>query len=367
MDPELVSMTEILVRIWSRVLQRPKVGLADNFFDLGGDSASAGAIFAEIAQVSGHELPPEAILQSPTIANLAALLEGTSSLRIPRIIQLRGGAKVPAVFMTHGVGGSLLDLLQLVHNIQTDQPIYGLQARGLDGVDEPHDRLEDTAQYFLDAIREKQQHGPYNLIGFSLGGLIMLDVAQRLSVAGEEIASLMMIDSYLGARFQPFGQRMGIYSRKIKKHAWNMRQLPLRDAVSYIFRRLERRKQMFRRANRNSAGHPIPFAQLAARVKAAGYQALNHYRPHFYPGKVRFLQAEISSDFPDNARAVWSNLVGDITVEIVPGDHLGIISSHAEGVGAVVSSYLQEATCQKEVLLVRDQTARSRPQLRALG
>ena len=350
MNAKLPPLTEKLIPIWQRVLQRSQVGVDDNFFDLGGDSSSACELFAEVAQVCGRELPPETILKTPTIAGLAAFLEGTNLPRFHPLIQLRAGAERPAVFVTHGIGGSVLELSQLSHHIKVkrDLPIYGLQGKGIDGVDEPHDRIEGMAQYFLDAIRQKQTAGPYILIGYSMGGLVTLEMARRLTEKGEKVALLAMIESYPGRRFQPVSQRMRIYSRLLRKHVSNVRQLPLRDAIFYIFRpskRIERMSQDL--AETPSERRPLRFAQRMQRARAAGYQALAHYQPRYYPGKINFVKAEINLDFPDNANAVWGDLAAEVVVENVPGDHHGVLAAHSEFLGSVLSRYLHEALCQK--------------------
>jgi acetoacetyl-CoA synthetase len=347
-NAELLPLTEVLIPIWERVLRRSPVGVDDNFFDLDGDLSSAVLLFTEIAQVCGRNLPPETILLAPTITRLAALLEGTDSPRTPTATRMRAGKQRPAIFMTHGIGGSVLGLSELIHHIRTEHPIYGLQARGIDEADEPHHRIEDIAQDFLDAIRREQPHGPYILIGYSLGGLVTLDMAQRLSEAGEKIALLAMIESYPDRRFQPMNQRMRIYFRLLKKHASKVRQLPLREAISYLFRssgRIERLSQD-PAAGRSQPG-PISFAQIVQRARAAGYQALSHYRPRFYPGKINFVKAETSLDFPDDAVAVWAHLAAEVAVEPVPGDHHGILAGDSEYLGSVLSRYLREALCRK--------------------
>jgi len=339
-------MTEMLIPIWQHVLQRPRIGVDDNFFDLGGNPSSALKLFAEIAQVCGRELQPVTILQTPTISGLAALLEETNSPRFPPLIEMRAGNKLPAVFITHGVGGSVLELFPLLRHIQTDRPIYGLQARGIDGVDEPHDRIEDMAQYFLDAIKEIQPAGPYILIGYSMGGLVTLELAQRLSEIGEKIALLAMIDSYPDRPFLTMIQRVLIYSRLMKKHVSNVRQLPLRDAITYLVGPSEPIRLMSRnRPGAPSERRPPHSAQVMKRAVAAGYRALAHFRPRFYAGKISFVRAEISVDFPENAIAVWGGLAAELVVETVPGDHQGIITTHAECLGSVLSHYLHEASC----------------------
>ncbi len=99
----------MLTPIWQRVLQLSSVGVDDNFFDLGGDSALALELFNEIAQVTGRELPPVMIYQAPTISALAALLEQPTASRVPPLVQLKSGSKEPPVFIAHGLGGSVMD------------------------------------------------------------------------------------------------------------------------------------------------------------------------------------------------------------------------------------------------------------------
>jgi acyl carrier protein len=89
-------MVEALTPIWQRVLQLSSVGIDDNFFDLGGDSALALELFHEIALACGRELPPVMIYHAPTIAALAALLEQPDHVRAshPSLVQLKSGRRV---------------------------------------------------------------------------------------------------------------------------------------------------------------------------------------------------------------------------------------------------------------------------------
>src|SRR5271165_4675034 len=207
------SMQEILVPIWQRVLQQLPVHVEDNFFELGGDSSLALQLFNEIAKTCGRELPPVTIYQAPTITALAELLEQPGTTRFPPLVLMKSGTEEPPVFLAHGLGGSAMDFFQPVKHIQTGHPIYGMQARGIDGVDEPFEHIEDMAQFHLHAIRELQPHGPYALVGYSLGGLVALEMAQRLSAAGEKVALLAMLDAYPNMRYLSLGQRVRLALR----------------------------------------------------------------------------------------------------------------------------------------------------------
>ena len=200
------SMIEVLTPIWQRVLQLSSIQVDGDFFDLGGDDLLARELFTEIAQACHRELPPVTIYQARTIAALAALLEQPTALKFPALVHLKKGAKKPPVFIAHGLGGSVIDFFQTVRHIESDHPIYGIQAKGTDGLDAPLERIEDMAEFHLSAIRELQPHGPYALIGYSLGGLVALEMAQRLSENGEKVGLLAMLDAYPNLRHLSWGQ-----------------------------------------------------------------------------------------------------------------------------------------------------------------
>ncbi len=317
------SMIEVLAAIWQRVLQLPSVQLDDDFFDLGGDSSLALQLFNEIAELCHRELPPVTIYQARTIAALAALLEQPTAPRFPALLELKPGAKNPPIFLAHGLGGSVMDFFQPVRHIESDHPIYGIQSKGIDGLDQPLERIEDMAEFSIDAVRELQPHGPYALIGYSLGGLVALEMAQRLSAAGEKIALLAMLDAYPHMRYLSFGQRTRLIARQAKRgfHA-------LAD---------------FSASSSYKPPAGVYLTPTMQRVRDSAYLALTRYKPRFYSGKISFVRAAIGSGFPSNAAAVWRPLVEELAVETVPGDHLGMIATHYAELASVLSRYLREA------------------------
>ncbi len=347
METKSISpLVETLTAIWQRLLRHSPILPEDNFFDLGGDSSIAVELYNEIAKVFGRELPPVTIYHAPTIAALAALLEQALIPRLPSLVQLRAGESDTPVFIAHGLGGSAMEFFQVVKHIDSPHPIYGMQARGTDGSDEPLDRIEDMAQFHLDAIRTLQPKGPYFLVGYSLGGLVTLEIARLLSQTRESVALLALLESYPARRFVPLEQRVRLAARVAARHALNMLELPVPDAVSYFLRPSERLSHFSRNERGRLYRHPPTGVWSTAamqRVRDSGYLALQRYRPSFYDGKIAFVAARESSEFPNDPVAVWGKLVGKLTVETTPGDHYGIITTHFENLAAVVSRYLREA------------------------
>lgn len=341
MNPLASTMVDTLTSIWQRVLQRSSVGVEDNFFDLGGDSSLALQLFNEIAVACGRELPPVTIYVASTIAALASLLEQPADLRFPPLVLLKDGPQQPAVFVTHGLGGSVIDFFQVIKHIRTPHPIQGMQARGIDGTEEPFDRIEDMAQFHLDAIRQVQPRGPYLLAGYSLGGLVAFEMARRLTAAGEKVALLAMLDSYPDIRYLSVGQRARLVARLTTRRAANAMKVPASEALSLILRPARRRSI----APRVSYQLPVDVSLSPAmqRARARAYVALTRYKPQHYAGKIRFVRAEIPTDFPADPAAVWGHLANEFEVETVPGDHLGIMSTHYEKLASALSRYVEEA------------------------
>jgi thioesterase domain-containing protein len=328
MKPEGSAMTEALAPIWQRVLQLPSVDIHDDFFDLGGDSSLALQLFSEIGRLCGRELPPVTIYQARTIASLAALLDEPATHRFPALVQLRPGCKQPPVFLAHGLGGTVMDFFQPVRHIESDHPIYGLQAPGIDGVDEPLERIEDMADFYLYAVRELQPHGPYVLIGYSLGGLVALEMARRLRLSGEKIALLAMLDAYPHSSFLPHGEQARLFARRIKRGLHSAAKL--KDSAAY----------------QPPAGTTLTPAMQ--RVRDAAYRALCQYRPGSYAGEVKFVRAAVISSFPRDAAGVWGPFVQKLDVETVPGDHLGMIATYYEELASVLSCYLRQTFSAQE-------------------
>ncbi len=340
------TMVEKLIPIWQRVLQLSSIGVDDNFFDVGGDSSLAVALFNEIAQTCGRELPPVMIYHAPTIAMLAAVLEESDVPRVPPLVQLKAGSVEPPLFITHGLGGSVMDFFQVVKHVQTPHAIYGMQTKGIDGAEEPFDRIEDMARYSLDAVRQLQPHGPYLLVGYSLGGLVTLEMARQLSAEGEKIGLLAMLDSYPEIRYLSLAQRARLVTRLATRRAASAVKLPLGEALALVIRPTRRRSLS------SSSGGPyqtpvdVSLSPAMERVREKSYLALTRYQPRFYPGRIKFVRAAVPTAFPADPAAVWGPLAGSVEVESVPGDHLEIMTTHHDKLAAAISRYVAEAAGQ---------------------
>jgi acetoacetyl-CoA synthetase len=327
---------ELLIPLWQKVLQRSSIQLTDNFFALGGGPASAHQLFAEIAAVFGRHLPSVLIYSVPTIQSLAGVLEQSSAPRVPPLLLLKAGTEQPPIFIAHGLGDTVSDLFPLAQRIESAHPVYGMQARGIDGVEEPFTSVEAMAQFHLDAIQRLQPHGPYFLIGYSLGGLVALEIAQCLSAGGEQIALLALVDSYPHRNQLGPVQFVRLSLRLTKRRVWSP-GTPIPDRT---------KSEVLHPGNRNDpcANPSMSISSVTNRMRDAAYLALKGYRPQFYPGKIKFVRAEISTEFPYDPAKVWAHLADQFEVETIPGDHWSMLTTQFYKLGSVLTSFLHQVS-----------------------
>lgn len=247
----------------------------------------------------------------------------------PSLLLLRPGTQMPPIYMAPGIGDSAAGLFRLASHIHVANPIYAFQIQGFDGLTKPHERIQEMAEFHLSGLRQLQPHGPYFLIGYSLGGLLMLEIARRLGQTGEKIALLAMLDTYPHRRFLRFGPRVRLTAR-----------LALRR-IARILR--HSRAEQNPAANSSPAKDQEPNAQSWQRVTDAQNRAWREYHPQFYDGDVKYVRAAIPTFFSADPIPIWSHLVRTLHVETVPGAHLEMLTTGVEAVAAVVTRYIEEA------------------------
>ncbi len=290
---------------------------------------------------------PKCPVRSPVvlanIANKLMLARPISS----SFVQLKAGSENPPILIVHGLDG-LPSFSELAKHIRTRNAVFGIRAKGLDGLEEPFDRIEDMAKSYVESLKAMQFHSPCILVGYSFGGLVALEMAQCLSEDPGSVVLLTLIDSFPHPRFMPALERLPLFMKRMRRHAHEMRRLSLNNASSYFVKGIKRRLHFPGEIHDSQ----IPPETLGLsrvetakrRVNRNAYLAYQSYRPRFYRGKMTLVTAEKNSFSPKDPTRVWGDLVSELEVEVIPGDHLNIVTSEFQGLAAVLTRYVQEVT-----------------------
>lgn len=188
------ELEERLHGIWAGVLGMTTVPVNESFFDLGGNSAGAYQLIADIYHQLDVDFPATSMLEAPTIRQQAALIESGGRRGARALVSIRPGTSSRRMFGVHGQQGGILYLSKLVETLDKSYSIYGLQPPF--DPDEPpqYKTVEEVAASYVDEIKTVQPSGPYALMGHCFGGLVAREMARLLDERGESVGLLISID-----------------------------------------------------------------------------------------------------------------------------------------------------------------------------
>ncbi|WP_030294143.1 non-ribosomal peptide synthetase [Streptomyces katrae] len=335
----------VLAEVWRTVLGISQVGVHDDFFALGGSSLSTVRVAAQAA-ARGLSVSVRDLLELPTIARLAARATeaaaraaeaaetSAGAKAVTSEVRLREGDGAP-LWCVHPSGGSGAWYVPLARALPPGQPVRAFQARGLLGGVDPTTIAGIAANYAAE-MAAHGGHGPHDLLGWSMGANIALEMATQLHEAGHTVAPLTLIEPHLP--HPASRERLAAVGRDME------RGLRMRDRV---------------RTMPPSAEREAAVAELTALLLGAGMSpgeaslvehapievwhslltALAGYALRPYPGHVHLLVGSAAAGLPDGEPMPgldvdfrtyverWREVaLGGLTVHVTEGDHMSMMS-----------------------------------------
>lgn len=327
-----------LAAMWADVLdiEVASIGLHDNFFELGGHSLLAATLAVRIEREFGIRLPLTALFQVPTIAALSTRLMAADTAEASMVVPFHTQGSRPPVFWL----GHLTALWRVTRLLGPDQPVYGLiplteEERAALGT------VERMADHYLPLIRELQPHGPYSLVGYSFGGLIVFEVARLLQAAGEKVRLVTLLDTRAPrpARVTP-GMTIGAVVRHLRLE-WTG---ALRQPRLYLSRARQRLDRVWARVWRPARAGPGQSPEAPGRaVPRATLQAAARYRANPQAVPIVLIRARERGLF--ESLYDWSDVAeGRYVVRTVEGDHTTMFQdAHLDQLGTILKEEVELA------------------------
>jgi amino acid adenylation domain-containing protein len=342
------ALEERLAVFWGEALGLERPGVRDDFFASGGHSLLAVRMFSRIQRDLKVDLPLAVLFEAPTIERLAERIRGRALAvtaaraalpALEHVVLIRDGGPRPPLFCIHGAGGQVVTFAGLGQHLGRDRPFYGVQARGVDGRQQPLTRIEEMAAAYLAEIRTVQPKGPYHLVGYCGGGTVAFEMATMLRRAGEEVGLVVLMDTYhpevdvTPARVRQM--RAGLSAHGLR-YLWHR-------GIGRLRREWEGLAREWRIGYHQLRGDEIPLELREHWLNRAFIRAEHQYRPRPYPGRLRLLRATDISPLvagvgPDLG---WAGLAADIEVFDVPGTHHTLVTEpNVQVVAAVLEECL---------------------------
>ncbi len=190
------EMERYLTLLWQDLLRLDSIGIKDDFFDLGGNSLLAIQMMVKIEKEKGKQLPLISVFEHATIEKLSKLIQGNPTPEAYHtLVALKASGSRPPLFLIHGDNLNVLSFIGMTKYIHPDQPVYGLQPKGMDGKYDPIDSIEAIAAYYNQAIVAKFPNGPYAIAGYSFGGYVAVEMAKQLKAADKQVLMIGLFDT----------------------------------------------------------------------------------------------------------------------------------------------------------------------------
>jgi amino acid adenylation domain-containing protein len=327
-----------LANIWKEVLKVKRVGIADDFFELGGTSINAVRLFSRIRKTFNKDLSIATLLKASTIEELAKHIRDEQSLLLnSSLVPLQPKGLKPPLYLVHGGGGHILLYAELVKCLDGKQPVFALQARGLNGNEVPHQCIEDMAADYVRDIRTIQPNGPYQLGGYCFGAIVAFEMAQQLTKAGAEVSFLASFNGISPNYVEHADQKKdripnGMAAQLTKKESFHLDssvkkwgKQRISEPVRKYLSKYKLKTALLRIRTQNlaykfylSRNKPLPKLLAKDYYLNTNSNMADSYVPKRYEGHMVIFR---SPELYDDPSLGWSRYVTDIKTIDIPGKH----------------------------------------------
>jgi thioesterase domain-containing protein len=316
-----------LSEIWTRALHLERVGVFDNFFEIGGNSLTATRVMSRVCSMLNVELPLRALFESPTIAEFAQVVEKSAvgeSFVWPTVMKIQPLGTRRPIFFVAAPDINALGYIRLADYLGDDQPLYGLQSQKyLKTTTDEHGRpllefsqavVEELANEYVRAMREVQPHGPYLLGGMCRGAHIAFEMATQLKARGETVSFLGILDTWVMENTYSYLFYVDYYYHRTK---WFLK-LGAREKFNFLRDKISRSIDKTAVRLRLREGHPATLPPIKA-----VYWPDSSFVPHTYDGRITVFRVPNQPATRIRSKALgWeSRTSGGVDVEVVPGGH----------------------------------------------
>jgi surfactin family lipopeptide synthetase A/fengycin family lipopeptide synthetase D len=194
------DMQRTIAAIWQEVLGREKIGIRDNFFDLGGDSLDFVKVANKLREKLDKEIPVATLFTYATISSLERYLTGaelpSASKTVPdNFVMLNGSPQSEGnIFFIHEILGDVGAYMEFSKQLGDRFTCWGVEAEKLKNYVPRNVSIEEISAKYILQMKEIQPQGPYLLATWSWGGHLGLEMALQLEKMGEKLTFLGFVD-----------------------------------------------------------------------------------------------------------------------------------------------------------------------------
>ncbi|PKV49530.1 amino acid adenylation domain-containing protein [Aquimarina sp. MAR_2010_214] len=361
-----------LLNIWAKLLryEKKKISVEDDFFDLGGHSLKLMALSTEIKKEFGIQLPMTTLFQATNIKaqaqKLMSLIQSEQRI-IPDtgLILLKDTQESKQqLFLIHDGSGDTQGYMDLVDNIN-GYSIWGVNSDTLRFLAPQNIKLEVIAEKYVQMIKRTDPNGPYQILGWSHGGVIAYEMARQIEASGSRVDVLIMIDSQFPKADLVTHSFSGKKFNLKKEQQWinkfqqiNNIHLPVGSTVKELWDGLvafmkeegwssdklrEHIPEMFHRLIPNfELLEPVDLIRCMNTIRSIAMSVAAYVPQGSIEAKLYYIKAQISEFDTTSLMQYGKN---DVIIKELEGDHFSLLQyPDVQELAIVLQSYLHKKT-----------------------
>nr|WP_236581091.1 non-ribosomal peptide synthetase [Rhodococcus sp. T7] len=327
---------------FAEVLGVERIGLDDDFFELGGNSLIATQVATRLGAALGIAVPVRLLFTYPSVGGLADRITDSEAeagdtdrdAALQVLLPLSGGSGSRPLFCMHPMLGLSWCYSGLSQYLDPEQSVFGLQLPAITEDSPLAESIQEMAARYSAEIRRVQPHGPYRILGWSLGGVVAHAVAVHLQSQGEEVESLVLIDAILNM---------------VDRELW---ETEFRDVLRTLGLNInegedldlsvERAQQLLDAVNGGEASLTVERVQTIFTATMRTPELIRNHRPSTFRGDLLFFSGV--SEGPSGAKPSedWRpHITGTVQGQAVPFVHGEMMAPESLAViGPILNEYL---------------------------
>ncbi len=331
-----------LAMIWSETLGLPQASTRDNFFESGGKSITAIRLFAKIEQVFGQKLSPSLLMSHSTIESLAGLIDQGDGTGTSVLVPIRKQGNRTPLLGVHAGGDYSFYYRHLARHLDPQQPVWGIHPSGLEGIEEPHRTIEETASFNNEQLLREFPGGDVHLAGYCVGAAVCVEMARQLEVAGVHIKSITVLDSG-PALNRPLKLPLSKFMKS------DPAKSGLRKFLNYCRYRCSLIKQQLRSIYVSLAARLLGNREhrrryLMERVDRITRKAFTSFSQRPVASPILLIRSKEYAERADKTFHLdWANLTTDLRIEVAEAKHDSLLlEPDVQRVAAILNSHLPD-------------------------
>lgn len=118
-----------------------------------------------------------------------------TTIATENIIKLNKNEGGSPIFCLHPMGGNVLCYYKLARLLEDKYAVYGIQFPKITAGKAPFNSISEMSKYYIEQLKKFKPTGPYALLGWSMGGFTAFEMARQLTLTGEKVSILALVDA----------------------------------------------------------------------------------------------------------------------------------------------------------------------------